>query len=149
MTEQSVPRITAESAGGAEEREDNSASSAVTISPAGAVVVDRALEIDLRDYIVREMLIAFGRAPDGVALRILGPLLRIPATRFARLIAGTRHGGSAIHHQRRFAVAPVSVGHRSDSARRRGDPADRPADRRLQPSRRYDSVAILASLPAD
>ena len=87
MTEQSASRITAERTEGAEEREENAASSAVTISPAGTVVADRALEIDLRDYIVREMLIAFGRAPDGVALRILGPLLRIPASRFARLMA--------------------------------------------------------------
>jgi hypothetical protein len=50
---------------------------------------DQVLETDLRDAIVREMLIAIGRAPDGAALRVLGPFLRIPAARFARLIAGT------------------------------------------------------------
>jgi hypothetical protein len=50
---------------------------------------DSLLETDLRATIVREMLIAIGRAPDGVARRILGPLLNIPAARFARLIAGT------------------------------------------------------------
>ena len=70
MTEQSARRVTAERAEGAEAREENSASAAVKFSPAGAVVADRTLEIDLRDYIVREMLIAIGRAPDGVALRV-------------------------------------------------------------------------------
>jgi hypothetical protein len=89
VTEQSARRVTAERAEGAEAREENSASAAVKFSPAGAVVADRTLEIDLRDYIVREMLIAIDRAPDGVALRVLGPFLRIPAARFAHLIAGT------------------------------------------------------------
>lgn len=48
----------------------------------------RDLEIDLRDAIMQEMLRAIGRDPHGPARRLLGPPLRPPAARFARLIAG-------------------------------------------------------------
>ena len=136
MTEQSASRITAERTEGAEEREENAASSAVKISPAGAVVADRTLEIDLRDYIVREMLIAFGRAPDGVCAPGLGAAPAHPGQPLRPADGTHRRDHRPIHHERRLSVAPVPVGHRSDSARRRGDPDDRPADRRLQPSRR-------------
>lgn len=50
---------------------------------------DARLEADLCDAILTEMLIASGRAPAGPARRLLGPLLRPPARRFARLMAGT------------------------------------------------------------
>ncbi len=47
----------------------------------------RGLETNLTDAVLREMLRALGRAPDGVARRLLGPVLRPPAARFARLMA--------------------------------------------------------------
>jgi len=147
MTGQSVSRITAERTEGAEECEENAASSAVTISTVGAAVVDRALEIDLRDYIVREMLIAFGRAPDGVALRILGPLLRIPATRFARLIASTDAiiGQSTMSAGSQWLLSQLVTGVTVRGAE--AIPLTGPLIVVSNHPGAYDSVAILASLP--
>jgi hypothetical protein len=147
VTEQSVSRITAARTDAAEERETNSASSVVKISPAVDTVADRTLEIDLRDYIVREMLIAFGRAPDGVALRILGPSLRIPATRFARLIAGT---DAVVGRSTMTAGAQWLLSRLVTGVEVRGAETIPMAGPLLVASNHpgaYDSVAIIASLP--
>ena len=114
---------------------------------ASSAAADRALEIDLRDYIVREMLIAFGRAPDGVALRVLGPFLRIPATRFARLIAGTDAvvGRSTMTAGAQWLLSQLVTG-----VEVRGAETIPPAGPLLIASNHpgaYDSVAIIASLP--
>jgi hypothetical protein len=147
VTEQSASRITAARTEAAEERETNSVSSVVKISPAVDTVADRTLEIDLRDYIVREMLIAFGRAPDGVALRILGPFLRVPATRFARLIAGTDAvvGRSTMTAGAQWLLAQLVTGVEIRGAET--IPATGPLLVASNHPGAYDSVAIIASLP--
>jgi hypothetical protein len=111
------------------------------------VAADRALEIDLRDYIVREMLIAVGRAPDGVALRLLGPFLRIPATRFARLIAGTDAvvGRSTMTEGAQWLLSQLVAGVKVRGAKT--IPAVGPLLVASNHPGAYDSVAIIANLP--
>jgi hypothetical protein len=105
------------------------------------------LETDLRDYIVREMLIAAGRTPDGAASRILGPFLRIPAARFAGLIAGT---DAVVGRSTMTAGAQWLLPQLVEGSIARGAEAIPAAGPLLVASNHpgaYDSVVILANLP--
>ncbi len=108
---------------------------------------DLTLETDLRDYIVREMLIAIGRAPDGPARRLLGPILRPPAQRFSRLMAGAdrRVGQEGMVAGFQW-LLPQLV----DGVDVRGAdpiPAEGPVLIASNHPGAYDSVAIIANLP--
>ena len=112
-----------------------------------ATVADQTLENDLRDDIVREMLLAIGRAPDGAARRVLGPFLRIPAARFARLMA---HTDGIIGQSTMTAGAQWLLSQLVTGAEVRGAEAIPLAGPLLVASNHpgaYDSVAIIASLP--
>ena len=110
-------------------------------------LTDQALEIDLRDYIVREMLLAIGRAPDGAARRLLGPFLRIPATRFARLMAGTDAvvGRSTMTAGAQWLLPQLVAGVAVRGAET--IPLTGPLLVASNHPGAYDSVAIIASLP--
>lgn len=112
-----------------------------------SALVDRTLEIDLRDYIVQEMLIAIGRAPDGIAYRLLGPFLRIPATRFARLFACT---DAIIGQSTMTAGAQWLLSQLVGGVEVRGAETIPTVGPLLVASNHpgaYDSVALIASLP--
>ena len=106
MTEQSASRITVERTESAEEREENSASSAVKPSPAGAAVADRMLEIDLRDDIVREMLIAFRSRT--ASLWVLGAAPAHPGYPLRPAHGAHRRDHRPIHRERRLSAGPCS-----------------------------------------
>ena len=109
---------------------------------------DEALERDLCDAMEREMLLAIGRASDGPARLLLGPLLRPPATRFARLMAGAdacvarsgMTGGAA------WLLAHLAQGTKVCGAD--AIPATGPLVVASNHPGAYDSVAIIAHLPA-
>ena len=95
----------------------------------------------------REMLIALGRAPDDPARRLLGPILRPPAARFARLMART---------DRAVAQAGIVAGARSLASDLWLDVAVRGAEQiptkgpLLVASNHpgaYDSPAVISNLP--
>ena len=110
-------------------------------------VADRTLEIDLRNSIVREMLIAVGRSPDGVAHRILGPFLRIPASRFARLFAGTDAiiGQSTMTAGAQWLLSNLVTGVEVRGAET--IPQTGPLLVASNHPGAYDSIAIIANLP--
>jgi hypothetical protein len=118
---------------------------ATSVAPDAAA--ERPLEFDLRDAIVREMLIAAGRAPDGPASRILGPFLRIPASRFARLMAGT---DAVVGRETMTAGAQWLLPQLVEGSIARGADALPTAGPLLVVSNHpgaYDSVTLIANLP--
>jgi hypothetical protein len=107
-----------------------------------------ALESDLRDAILREMLLATGRATDGPARLLLGPLLRPPAARFARLMAGA---DACVAQSGMTAGAAWLLSQLVQGAEVRGAdaiPANGPVVIASNHPGAYDSVAIIAHLPA-
>lgn len=111
-------------------------------------IADPALEATLCDAIVREMLIAIGRAPDGPARRLLGPLLRPPAARFVRLMAGA---DACVARSGMAAGARWLLPHLVQGVDVRGAteiPASGPVLIASNHPGAYDSVAIIANLPS-
>jgi hypothetical protein len=108
---------------------------------------DLTLEDNLRDYILREILIAIGRSPDGPARRLLGPILRPPAQRFSRLMAGADR---RVGQEGMVAGAQWLLPQLVDGVDVRGAddiPAQGPVLIASNHPGAYDSVAIIASLP--
>ena len=125
---------------------DSTASDEALCGPAPAH--DKALESDLSDAILREMLLAIGRAPDGPARRLLGPLLRPPAARFARLMAGA---DACVARSGMTGGAAWLLSQLVQGAEVRGAdaiPITGPLVIASNHPGAYDSVAIIAHLPA-
>ena len=85
--------------------------------------------------------------PDGVALRVFGPLLRIPASRFARLMAHTDAiiGQSTVNTGSQWLLSQLVTGVTVRGAE--AIPMTGPLIIVSNHPGAYDSVSILASLP--
>jgi hypothetical protein len=108
---------------------------------------DRRLSSAYRERIVDEIVRALGVSPSGVARRIIGPLFRLPASRFAGIMAraddeiraaGLPGGARSILAD--FGLKPVVWGAGSI-------PKEGPLIIASNHPGAYDSLAIMASVP--